>query len=978
MSTGTRMSTRTPLAWLAAALTCLIGPAGLCAAAAAQPGANDHHSRAKRLPIESIEVAGKAGPLGLRVRAGVNSTVTIKVNGKAVGHRFEFAGEHTQSIELRAADGLRAGRNQLRLTAIRNGIVSRARRTVTVPGWALRADAGEDAESIVHTRTQVGTGAAPGARAGSGVDYSWNLLARPRGARVTLSGRDDAEPVLHAKAPGRYLLQETVDPKGDDEPTSYDQVTVSVVPDDPPLGVPINTLDGAGKIAIGNESFGDGDGISYVVLERSTRRPVASGSVALSAAGVASLSTIADNYRGGEKDMRYLMIVSGRGGVPDDLVTAFAGVLKKIGTAVQSPQAFESLHLGLPFSVIGIPGAPGGAATTMFPPRGDSGAITGYLTKNEAVDTSGAPVYDYNAGLQPTFDTKAPGSEGTTNKMAINGRIYTATLPPGATAGFHLVALDSLSLRPIADEALATNGPGIGSRQLRITFEKLELTITAAERPVVFLQTIGKPKALGPEWQQVVDALRRLGAASIPINALDGSNEYALVGQIGAKVPPAESTTAADSGKWGRPTYPPAHLAGTLARSRTSNFVPNVYGTATADAPEGGVNLEMMGLAYQAPTPWPDLATLSGGSPEEAAAAERYVCAEMNFCQEKNSCPSVRECFWQRYGADWDAKFTKVATLPFAAGKGFSEATFVAVRGELAKEIEAVANVKTYLRELQRPFETSSTESYVNLNEISDKIWKSLQREAPGETTSFVLGLIGKIASFGGIVQKTRGAAAGISAVFGLVSYLSKPDGQPLLGTEVKARTDTLAREMVSRITAAGKATEGIGKLYVSDYGKLMTAFKKVDSDWSLPQFPSESAATYRTATKQWFWEALVPAGYPYLLRATGANNARNLKCGLEHDRWAWPNQPDEYQMNATVGYRSDGSPINAVFFFTRGLGGAMSPPGQIGDEMFKPLNQGGLGMEKYQFFTPRVFGQVYHAIDKTAACDVGFLPQGW
>jgi hypothetical protein len=972
------MRTRGSVAALFAALVCLgVGPAGASAAAAAGQGAN-HHPKAKRLPIESIAVAGKAGPLGLRVGAGVNSTVTLKVNGKAVGHGFEFDGDRTQSIELRAADGLRAGANRLRLTAIRNGIVSRASRTVKVPGWALRADAGEDTESIVHTRTQVGTEAPPSAGAGGGVDYSWRLLSRPRGAGATLSDRDDAEPVLHAKEPGRYLLQETVDPEGGDQPTSYDQVTVSVVPDDPPLGVPINTLDGAGKIAIGGESFGGGDGISYVVLERSTRRPVASGTVPLSADGIASLATIADNYRGGEKEMRYLMIVSGRSGVPDDRAAAFAGFLKKIGTAVPSPEAFQSLHLGLPFSVIGIPGAPAGAATTMFPPRGDSGAITGYLTKNEAVDTSGAPVYDYNSGLQPTFDTKAPGSAGTTNKMTVNGQTYAATLPAGATAGFHLVAFDSLSLRPLANEALATNGPGLSNRQFQITLEKLQLTVTAPSGPVVLLQTIGKPKALGPQWGEVVDDLGRLGASPIAVNALDGNNEYALVGRIGAKVPPAESSTAADSGKWGRPTYPPAHLAGTLTRGRTSSFVPNVYGTATADAPEGGVNLEMMGLAYQAPTPWPDLATLSGGSAEEAAAAERYICTEMNFCQEKNSCPSVRECFWQRYGADWDAKFTKVATLQFVAGKGFNEATFLGVRGELAKEIEAVANVKTFLRELQRPFEASATESYVNLNQISDKIWRSLQREAPGETTSFVLGLIGKIASFGGIAQKTRGAAAAISAVFGLVSYLSKPDGQPLLGAEVKARTDTLATEMLSRITAAGKATEGIGKLYVSDYGKLMTAFKKVDSDWSLPS-PTEAANTYRTASKQWFWEALVPAGYPYLIRANEANNARNLRCYFEdRDKWAWPNQPDEYQMNATVGYRSDGSPINAVFFFSRGLGGAMSPPGQIGDEMFKPLNQGGLGMEKYQFLTPRVFGQVYRAVNKTAACEVGFLPQGW
>ncbi len=959
-------------------LACLgAGLASMPAAAAPRPGAQHHHSRAKKLRIDAVEVAGRAGPLALRVNAGVHSTVTMKVNGHRVGHSFEFAGAHAQSIALRSSDGLRAGPNRLQVAAVRDGVSSHANRTVTVPAWALRADAGEDTDSIVHTQTRVGTAAAPGAGRGRGVDYRWHLLARPHGAEATLSGRDDARPVLHAKEPGSYLLQETVDPEAGGEPTSYDQVTVSVVPDDPPLGAPLNTLDDAGRIVVGGESFGGGSGISYVVLERSTRRQVASGAVPLSSDGIASLLNVAKSFSGVENDMRYLMIVSGRNGVPDAQADAFAELLKKLGAALPTPQNFESLHLGLPFSVIGIPGAPAGAATTRFPPRGDSGAISGYLTKNEAVDSAGAPVYDYNAGQQPSFDTKAPGSDGTTNKMVIDGKTYAATLPEWATAGFQLVALDSLTLNPIANEALAISGPGVGSRQFQYAVERLDLAVNAPGGPTIFLQTIGKPKAPGPEWQRVVNDLARLGASPIAVNALGGSNEYALVGRVGAKTPPAESSTAADAGRWGRPTYPPAHLVGTLVRGRNSSYVPNVFGTPTADEPNGGVNLQMMSLAYQAPTPWPDLAKLTGvGSGDEAAAAARYICTEMNFCREKNSCPSLRECFWQRYEADWGAKFTKISGLEFEPGKGFNQATFAAVRNELKKETEAVANVKTYLERLQQPFEASPTEAYVNLNEISDKIWKSLQREAPGESTSFILGLIGKIASFGGIVQKTRGAAAGISAIFGLVSYLSKPDGQPLLGAEVKTRTNALAGEMLSRIKAAGKATEGIGKLYVSDYGKLMTAFEKVDSDWLLPP-RSQAVNTLQTATKQWFWEALLPAGYPYLIRATNNNNARNLNCLIYH-RWAWPNQPDEYQANATVGYRSDGSPINAVFFFSRGLGGAMSPPGQIGDEMFKPLNQGGLGMEKYQFFTPRVFGQVYHAIDNTPNCGVGFLPQGW
>lgn len=167
--------------------------------------------------------------------------------------------------------------------------------------------------------------------------------------------------------------------------------------------------------------------------------------------------------------------------------------------------------------------------------------------------------------------------------------------------------------------------------------------------------------------------------------------------------------------------------------------------------------------------------------------------------------------------------------------------------------------------------------------------------------------------------------------------------------------------------------------LLVSDYGKLSSADKHVDSDWALPQNPDVATNVLRTASRQWFYEALIPTAYPYLIRGNN-NNARNLDCQLA-DRRGWPNQPDMFQMNATVGYDNNGNPINGVFFFSRGIGGAMSPPAQLGDEMFRPRDgkDPGLGMEKLQFFTARVFnGRIYHAVDHTPYCSVGFLPQEW
>ena len=673
------------------ALACVgFGLASLPAAAAPQQGSKQAKSKPKALKIAALEVGTKAGPLTVRVRAGIKSQVWLSVNGKPVRHSFEPAGPHAQQIELRSVDGLRAGRNQLRIRARRAGVVSVARRSVVVPAWALRADAGEDTDSIAPLHAEVGTAPAPGSPGGE-LRYRWRIVKRPHGGKANLVGRGDPQSVLRAKKPGSYVLQLAADPDAPGVPTSFDRVTVSVVYNDPPIGAPLNTIGDKGAITIGGDAYGaNSPGSAYVVLERTTRTVAESGVVSNDKAGIEKLLGFAEKYGAADRSanyMKYMMIVSGRSGVPEAQLGDFAKLMKKLGVALPSEENFVALRVGLPYSVIGIPGAPAGAATTRIPGGYSypiSGAITGYLQKNQAIDAEGTPLYDYTAAAQPSFDTKAPGSDAKTNKMAINGQTYTVTLPGSATAGFHLVVLESLSLRMLSNVALATNGLGDDRKTQGETAKTLKELIEKPGGPTFFVQSIGKPKAAGPEWAGVVNALTRLGANPQLINALNGTTEYTFITRNGSKAPPAEASTAYDIGGNPDPGYPPARLVGTLARSRSSNYVPNVYSVPTPANPEGSVNIAMMNLAYQAPQAWPALAP--GASDNETAAAQKFICEALNFCQPANSCPTLRECFAQRYGADWDLKHSVLGNLAYpGASGGYSEATFKAVKQELLK-----------------------------------------------------------------------------------------------------------------------------------------------------------------------------------------------------------------------------------------------------------------------------------------------------
>lgn len=973
------MKTRKLALALILALGC-VWLAGLPAWAAGKGG--------RQLEVEALRVATKAGPLTVRVRAAVSAHVTIRVNGKRARHPFQFAGKHAQRIELRATDGLRPGVNRLRIRAVRHGRVYTARRSVRVPRIALLAKAGADAGAIVRARSRVGHGAP--ALASGDVDYRWRIAERPLRSRASLRGRDQRRPVLRAHSPGAYVLQLVADPAGAG-PSSYDQVTVRVAPDDPPIGVPIETIDKrTGAISVGGESFGPG-AVSYVVLDRETRMPaeeldgsgkpsIVGGAVSRDADGIAKLTRIAETWGAGGsgRTMGYLMIVSGRSGIAPEAAGAFGQLVKELGSDHLSGDAFASIGQGQEFSVIGVPGAPAGAATVRFPGVFDprvSGGISGYLQQSYGTNPGGRPYYEYVSPEFPPFDTRFPTAAANTNVIAVGASRYQQALAAGE-AGFHVLVLESQTLKPLAEAALRTNGRGDERAWQREAAEKLRNAIGKPGEPLLFVQTIGRPKGAGPEWQGIVELLGRFGANRNYVNALDGTSEYALASRLGSDSPPAEASTAYDHGYYPAPSYPPARLLGVMVRGRTSSFEPNVTTTPTAKAPGGAVNFGLIEVAYQPRQAWPELAP--GARPGAAGAAQAYICKQVGFCQPVSSCPNLRDCYWQKFDANWTLKSSLIGNLDFPGGQAdFDEQTFRAVRKQLENEAAAVANVSFYLDQLQKPFDLSVSGSQLNLTKISDDIWNSLPRPQNDNSLSWGLGLAGKIIQVGVFAGPPVSAgAAGLAASFGLASYLSNKSGQPIFSSPVKSRATDLGIELVGRINLARRTMQGLGMLIVSDSGKLKTASEKVDKEWAVS--PGEMIEPIETASKQWFYEALIPTAFPYLIRGN-STNARNLDCRLSGGKQAWPNQPDTYQMGATVGYGENGQPNTGIFFFTGGIGGAASPSAAIGDEMFRPqkgVAKPGLGIEKLAFFTPRVFGgKIAHALNGSPFCQLGFLP---
>ncbi len=766
-----------------------------------------------------------------------------------------------------------------------------------------------------------------------------------------------------------------------------------VAPDDPPIGVPIDTLGDRGVITIGGESYGgssDATDLSYVVLQRNTRKEVTSGHVSGDRRGINQLLSIAGDYSTPYTKLRFLMIVSGRQSPardPQEADDTFS-LLKKLGAELMTPSEAASVTERRPsFSIIGIPGAARGAATVRIaaPSSPDSGAITGYLQKNYATKIDNQPAYDYVSPEYPSFDTRAEGSTDRSNVIVVGTNRYETGLSGSQTAGFHVLILNSLTLQRLWNFTIVTNStdPSPSDREHQkdaaSTLQRF-LDSPSGQRQLaqpdvtVFVQSIGKPKAAGPEWAALVSQLLRLGANIQYLNALNGANEYAIVDRLGSSLPPAEASTASDSGA----RYPPARLVGVLGRTRMSTFEPKIEGAPSPGQPTTGAEVSLIKVAYQPLQPWPKLAP-DEPDRKRATAAANYVCDKLDLCPAK--CPDIRACYWKAEDEDWGHDYGVLSDMPYPADRScelhpaaddcFSAKTFAAVKDQLKPEFDAVLKVRNYIRSLEVPFDSTKVDSYVNLQAISRRIVDALRPPEADHSTARTLELISKVVSLAKAAPPPGNSiASGIAASLSLAAFLSDEKGQPFFGGVIEGAASQLATQLVTRWNAARKEMDALYGLIVSDYGKLTAAKEHLRSDW-IASKATDAADLLRSAAEQWFWQTLIPVAYPDLIRGN-TNNARELGCQVGS---GWPAQGDAVQMQATVGYDPRGAPIKGIFFFARGIfGDRSSPPNSFGEDMFLP-SPSGLGIEKLAFFTPSVFGgQILHAVNGALYCGIPSL----
>ncbi|HEX4008641.1 MAG TPA: hypothetical protein VHX62_01460 [Solirubrobacteraceae bacterium] len=672
--------------------------------------------------------------------------LSVWVNG---GGRRAVRGGATRSITLTADDGLRPGRNVIKVEALdpTAGGYTQRRLQVWMPAGTPVAGAGLTRRVKAGRLIRFDAGASVAATPGTRLAYRWTLVSSPRGSRARLRAASTAHPYLRPDVPGRYVVRVTVSEvpvHGSHATLARDEllctqtagasatIGVSAAVAAGPIGVPIDTITGdrrAPGVQIGDSTTtgaqfyaapDPSDALQLLVLNRSTLALVQDVSYANSATDAANLTAAVKRLPSSDlvfitkprSDVNNAANPDGNPANGDP--TAAASINQALAAiGVSAVPATVSTTAGCDdddtcstFSAIGVPGIPAGQGSlnpglpgvaSMNVAAGD---LHGYLREDLAgtdytfVNVERVPFSTGDAAGDPavvTIGSDEPGSE-------FPKTTYTSDHISGP--GFFVLILSAGSLKPIYQGTYPDTAAGLHSLALVAGF----YGTSPGANALVVVRSIGAVSRVGDpngNWDTFANRLQTLGASKYYFDALDGktSSVYAQVGPSGTAGYPSPWTEVASHEASGT-----GELSGLLARNPLGQFYPaDPYPRGLKD-PNRPLAGSLSGLMSLPTAAWPDRDTPGDQAVLGCIAAHIDPNGGLNT-------PIEDDYVNQNLKGDWSGWASTLrqsdAYTTFSADcrerQSFSEPDFDGVRDQLVKEWTAVPRAWQLISSLQSP-----------------------------------------------------------------------------------------------------------------------------------------------------------------------------------------------------------------------------------------------------------------------------------
>jgi hypothetical protein len=545
----------------------------------------------------------------------------------------------------------------------------------------------------------------------------------------------------------------------------------------------------------------DPDGIHIAVVNRLTGETVKCQTAPRTVTGGQQLQGIVNDFAGRSAE-GYLTVLSGSEGLLES--GAFDGLSRlaaQLGVPTLTSADRQWLVAQKPFSFIGSNGWQSGWG---YSDLEGAGSLNGYLQTNP-----GSGALGFTSGDFPSFNTSA-ATTPTTNTIQIGDQTVRSGGVPSGGAGFQVLIVNRRTLE-VAENVLGiTNcGSDLACDQNSTAGFALGLLLrirSLNSNDLVIIQSIGRPKATTPAWNDLANRITDLGGTRGLFNTLDGTKSYALVTIPGLPNSTVESITDSVTGQNGI-------IVGTLARDHLDGYVPSLD-QSSPGATGGSAILQ---LAYQPPSAWP----LRDNAADRAAIA--YIAQKLGLgVSDPNQAYTSLTAL--------DGKDGALRSLTYPGGVPFTSADFDAVKAELLQEFDWVGAVHRYFAQVRTILTESVLLNQGTLNDyaktVADGVGLDLDKTNPSVSVSAFniyeqLFGIGKTLGVPG-----AGIVAGMFKVLGVVFPQKNVD---VLGT-FTSNFKALGADITARYRAALPAVGRTSDIIVTDYSKLRTAGQNIDA----------------------------------------------------------------------------------------------------------------------------------------------------
>ena len=581
---------------------------------------------------------------------------------------------------------------------------------------------------------------------------------------------------------------------------------------------------------------------------------------------------------------------------------------------------------------------------------------------------------------QVEFDTDASPAPGEIS-MKVGDQIYAQTVPSDGPSGFFMLRLNSRTLALDHRDVYVTNRPD-GS-EITTASDQLADAIAAASANkgrsgelLLMLQAFGKPKGRSKAWLAAASAIGKLGGNAqvfAQLNQKTGDEpdegRYALVARAAMDTAAVESSQAL-TGRAGD-----GKLHGLLGRARDNQYEP------LAGDPSGTINFDLVQIVNR---PSPPGGGFPAFTPGEAAAAT-FLGRDTDIigvCDPAAPTCDVRRAYYENLaGTDWSTILTRLqsnSTTEKCAkgGPGFTAEDCENVRREFEKEIGRRNTVAAYFgpNGLQAPFLGGvQVAALVDVAKIAEQIRQAVQPPPANNAVSGALTIISNVVRIGGlagaVVPGAGAVASGLGAAFSLAAYLTRQDGSPdLVGPRVTAASVDLGSQLYERYQRVSSYFTTEAKIIMSDWTKMseVAAVATSSPRWKLGDIAT-TTENIRLATNQAIYQALVPVAYPVLYDlGDGISDARTWICRSPsiflYDKKLFQRTPPGAQMRWTVTDGPSASQSHLIAVGGRHTVGSLhsayipAPPDSVTGRLFKDPSDGGVGLNKLEFYSPQYF----------------------